>query len=99
MHCTLFTLNEPDDQLLDGVRKLGIGLQTLLEALVVVLLRTLADVCDGREGRQWNIVSGVKTRFVVALLATYMCIYAEKYMYMYMYMYIHCTLCTCTSAS
>ena len=53
--------------------KLGVGLEALLEALVVVSLGALADVGDGREGRYGEEVTAVETWFIGALLAP--CVY------------------------
>ena len=47
--CTFFTLNEPDDKLLDGVSKFWVRLETLLEALVMVLEGAATDGCHGRQ--------------------------------------------------
>jgi hypothetical protein len=66
---TIFlALDEPHHKLLDGVGKLGIRLEAPLEALVVVLLRALADGGHGGEGVEGNTLVRVETRLVVALL-------------------------------
>ena len=84
---TLFTLNKPHYQLFDGVSKLWVGVQTLLKALVMVFLRALADVGNGREGREGDIVLIIETRLIVTLLAS--CT-TQTSLYMYnMYMYIY----------
>ena len=67
---TLFALDKPDDQLLDGVGKLWVRLQTLLEALVVVLEGAATDDRHGRQRVERDVVVRVEARLVVALLAT-----------------------------
>ena len=44
--------------------KLGVGLEALLKALVMVGLGTLADVCDGRERGYGQEVAAVETRLI-----------------------------------
>ena len=53
---TFLALNQPNDQLFDGVSKLRIGLETLLKALVVVLELALANVGHGRERVDGDVV-------------------------------------------
>jgi hypothetical protein len=52
------------------VGKLGVGFEAPLEALVVVGLGALADVSDGREGRDGQEVASVETRFIGTFLAS-----------------------------
>ena len=94
--CTFLTLYNPHDQFFNRMGKLWIGLETLLEALVVVLLGALLDGGDGREGGDGEVLSRLKTRLIITLLAAWgegQCLHTLVAGYQ---LSIHRCTCTCT---
>ena len=76
--------------------KLWIGLETLLEALVVVLLGALLDGGDGREGGDGEVLPWLKARLIITLLAAWgegQCLHTLVAGYQ---LSIHRCTCTCT---